>query len=472
MNDSEILVSKQQLRNLHLKLNILDFNYQILNEISGDAIGGNISIDSSADLRRSCSVTVVVTNNTYAIQSGGQIWLNRYIQIYTGIDNLSTGEITWMNMGIYLIDSPSWIYDAQTKTLSFNGLDLMSKMTGLRNGNLPGIPTEITTGTSIREAVISTLTNLGGFTQYSIPQINRTLPYAIKVDAGGTVFDILEQLRDVYPMWQMYFDVNGVFCFNQIPITTNTPVVINDDVLKECVVSENVSVDFTYVKNTCEVIGKSVEPAYFANATIVNGTTLNLNIPQVTAYQENVIYGFLTPSGTSTIFNVDLQINNLTAYQFDDYTTGDHEPWRVLENNTYYVCMWGNGVKDYPSFLMFGKQTPTYTAVDVSPSSPFNISSVGTIRKVFYGGDYDNIYTEKQCQERAFWELYNYTRMNDSLTLTGVPIYWLDVNTVAEYTTQFDNQTNLYLIKSINIDLSESGSQTINMIKFYNYYQV
>lgn len=464
----------QQFRNLRLKINILDFNYQIVSEISGDVIAGNIAVDANADLRRSCSISVVVTNSNYNIESGGQIWLDKYIQIYVGVDSVQNGETVWINQGIYLIDAPSWVYDAQTKTLSFNGLDLMSKMTGLRNGNLAGIPTEIPVGTNIRSAVISTLTQLGGFTRYSIPIIDRVLPYAIKVDVGGTVFDVLSQLRDIYPMWQMYFDVDGVFCFNQVPMDTTAPVQIDDEVFNECVISETVSTDFTSVKNVCEVIGRSIEPAYFANATL-SGDTLNLSIPAISSYQQNIIYGFLTPPGTSQIFNISLKINGLNSHDFYDYDTIDHEPWRVLQDNTYYVCMWSPTAapRGTPCFLMMGNQTPSYIASDVSPNSPFDINSpVGSIRQVFYGGEYDNIYTNKQAQERAYWELYTHTRMKDSVDLSCVPIYWLDVNIVGQYTTKFNNQTALYLIKSINIDLSVNGTQTINMIKFYNYYNV
>lgn len=464
----------QQLRNLHLKINILDFNYQVVNEISGEVIAGNISVDANADLRRSCSISVVVTDSNYNIESGGQIWLDKYIQIYVGVDSIQTNETVWMNQGIYLIDAPSWVYDAQTKTLSFNGLDLMSKMTGLRNGNLAGIPTEIPVGTNIRVAVISTLTQLGGFTRYSIPVINRVLPYDIKVDVGGTVFDILSQLRDIYPMWQMYFDVDGVFCFNQIPMNTTTPIQINDDVFEECVISETVSTDFTSIKNVCEVIGKSIEPAYFTNATIdaVNNR-LNINLPQVTTYQQNVIYGFLTPPTTNQYINLEIQINSLESLYVLDYDTLNHEPWRQLESNTYYVGMYNPNAAPHstPAFLMMGNQTPTWTASDIDVRSPFNINgSVGSIRRVFYGGEYDNIYTIKQATERAYWELYTHTRMKDSVDLVCVPIYWLDVNIVGQYTTKFNNQTALYLIKSINTDLSVNGTQTINMIKFYNYY--
>ena len=59
---------------------------------------------------------------------------DKFIQPFVGYENIYTGEIQWYNQGIYLINAPSYSYDATNNTLSFSGLDLMSKLTGLRNG--------------------------------------------------------------------------------------------------------------------------------------------------------------------------------------------------------------------------------------------------------------------------------------------------------------------------------------------------
>ena len=134
-----------------------------------------------------------------------------------------------------MIDAPSWKYDATTNTLSFSGLDLMSKLTVVRNGQLQGIPTVIKQGESVREAMIATLA-LGGFTKYVISEcINRDgsiqeVPYDIEIDQGGYVYDILSSLCDILPQYQIYFDVDGVFHYDLIPTGNDEPVLITDDI--------------------------------------------------------------------------------------------------------------------------------------------------------------------------------------------------------------------------------------------------
>ena len=55
--------------------------------------------------------------------------------------------------------------------------------------------------------------------------------------------------------------------------------------------------------------------------------------------------------------------------------------------------------------------------------------------------------------------------MEDSIDLTMVPVYWLDVNRKI-----YINQAGInsaYIIKSIQIDLSPTGTMQLNAIKFY-----
>lgn len=105
----------------------------------------------------------------------------------------------------------------------------MSKLTGVRNGALPGVPTIIPQGSSVREAMIAAI-KLAGFTKYVVNECTNTdgsvqaVPYDIQVNQGGYVFDIIKQLRDILPNYQVYFDVNGVFHYDQIPSGDNDPV--------------------------------------------------------------------------------------------------------------------------------------------------------------------------------------------------------------------------------------------------------
>ena len=86
------------------------------------------------------------------------------------------------------------------------------------------------------------------------------------------------------------------------------------------------------------------------------------------------------------------------------------------------------------------------------------------------GGDYDNIFMTSLAKERAEWELYTRCKVKDSISVTCVPIYWLDVNWLVEITLPNKygkEQTLQYIIKSINTTIGVNGTQTINMMRYY-----
>ena len=49
------------------------------------------------------------------------------------------GNTVWWNMGIFLVNSPTSTFDVSTHTLSFEGLDLMAKLSDKRGGQLGGV---------------------------------------------------------------------------------------------------------------------------------------------------------------------------------------------------------------------------------------------------------------------------------------------------------------------------------------------
>ena len=170
-NDYNVL--KQSYVKKFIKLYILDFTLNIVDEISGNLIGLDITIDANSDIRRTCNVNLVVNDASFDIQSGGKIWIDKYIRPYVGYENVFTKDIQWYNQGTYLINNPSWDYDGETNTLKFQGIDMMSRLTGLRNGALEGIPHVISEGENVRNAIINTL-NLVNIKKYIVSHSMRS----------------------------------------------------------------------------------------------------------------------------------------------------------------------------------------------------------------------------------------------------------------------------------------------------------
>ena len=197
--------SIQKVRNIDCKLFVLDYDYTVLDEISGKTESINLSVQADSDIRRTANLSIVIKDdakqsntNSFYWQVGNPYWFDKYIQIYVAIQDITTNEYVWVNEGIYLVNSPTISYDATTNNLSFEAVDLMSKLTGLSNGYLEGMKYSVPIGSKITSAIESVLLQQG-FTQYILytpPQ--QTTPQDINIDIGGTAYDLLCQLRDRY----------------------------------------------------------------------------------------------------------------------------------------------------------------------------------------------------------------------------------------------------------------------------------
>lgn len=452
-------ISNQRIQEKYIKIDLLNFNFQTVDNIEGLCTSGSITIDANSDIRRQGTISLVVQDSTFDIKSGGKIWLDKYIKIYLGTISLSTGEIFWENMGIYLINAPTYQYNATTNSITFQCIDLMSKMTGLRNGNLEGLPHLIEEGSSIRTSLISTI-NLAGFTRYVIEDNPQTVPYEIKIDVGGTVFGIISALRDISPMYEVYFDVDGVFHYGVIPSKVSDPILVGNDILQENLLDESLNVDFEGVKNVIEVIGRTIDASYYGDTVTVSGNTINVTVTPTPSLTINKTISFVVPSA---ITNPKLNINGTGV---KNVVQEDGKPVIMLADGYYVVKVGLNNTYTY-----MGEYQIKWTAKDNNPESPYYVlGTLGEIRKVLTGGVYLNITTESLARQRAEYELWLHTNMNNSVSITLVPINALDVNIKSSFAMRNGTETEQYIIKQITIDLNATGTQVVSMIKFYPLY--
>lgn len=459
-------IMSQPYINKYMKLNILNFDMSVVDEISGNLVSCDMSVNADSDLRRSCSVSLIVVDSSFDVGSGNRIWLDKFIQPFVGYENIYTGEIQWYNQGIYLINAPSYSYDATNNTLSFSGLDLMSKLTGLRNGALPGVPTVVPQGSSVREAIIAAI-KLAGFNKYVVDECTnvdgnvQSVPYDIQVDQGGYIFDIIKQLRDILPNYQVYFDVDGVFHYDQIPSGDNDPVLIDDNLWDNVLVAESVSTDFEKVKNYIEVYGKSHAITNYSSNTTVSGTQIRLTLSGYTETAGNMI-GFTLPN--NIVGNITIKVNSLTARNLVD---SNGAFITSLDKDVYYVAV----LRANNTYEFLGHQQAQAIVQDDNPDSPFYVNgTTGIIREVLYGGDYDNIMSDDLALQRAKLELYWKCRLNDGISLSCIPIPWLDVNILVSHAPKNSSKQKKYMVKSFNASYGDNTTMTINAISYYAYY--
>ena len=248
-------------RNAKIKVELLNFNFQTISSLEGKTTSGSIEVDANSDIRRTCNLSLVAKDiDENMISEGGELWLDKYIKIYQGIDNpRDNNKTVWWNMGIFLINNPNTVYSAADHTISFEGLDLMAKLTGRRNGQVPAVATLVPAGSKVADVVKKTITQLGGFYNYIIEDEGLEVPYDIKMDMGATIYDLLAELRDLYSNWEMFFDVDGVFHWQKIPNGEKEAVVVNFNEIQPLIISDNVNIDFENVKNHIIVYGRLLD---------------------------------------------------------------------------------------------------------------------------------------------------------------------------------------------------------------------
>lgn len=460
--------AKQNHRNLHIRVNLLDFTYRTLSSFEGNLISGSLASDANSNMRNTCDIELVVTDSSFNIAAQGKIWLDRLIQIYVGVDDMRTGETIWTNKGMYLINQPSYTYDAVTNTMSFEGVDLMAKLTGMRGGYLDQrylIPKD----SNVREVIIASL-EYNDFDKYVVSECQnvdgsiQAVPYDMEYDQSATWWDVLEGLMNILPNYQMYFDNDGVFHYEPVPYRANEPIRMTDDVWKQNVIGEQVAYDFESVKNSIKVLGATHTIEYFPADQSISGSTLNLTIAGLTALNDNTLIGFTPPANMSG--NIYISVGNLGSKPL---VNDRGAAITSLTKEEYYAAIYqatpGN-------WLYLGHLQAEGEFKDTNPDSPFYVGNpAGEIAMVLFGGDYENIQTDDLAYQRAKWEIYQRCRLNDTVQLTTVPIYWAEVNWMVSYTPLGREVVRQYLIKSIQTDLSPDGNQTYELVNYYPYYE-
>lgn len=469
---SELSVVKQNIQEKYTKIELLNSNFQVVDSLEGITLNGSITIDANSDMRRNATLKFAIIDSSFDVEPGGKIWMDKYIRLYLGIYSIQENSIIYTNIGTFVLDSPSYEYDATNNAVSVSLLDLMSKLSGIRNGYLPGVPVLIPAGTNIREVMISTLA-LGGFTKYICDEAPSpsVVPMDLNFTQGTTIYNILSELKNIYPNYEIYFDVDGVFHYNKIPTGVNEPVQIDDALWENIVFSENLAVNFQNVKNYIEVYGRTHDPAYFASATNVSGSDITLVIQDLYAYTDGVIYGFtLTDNTGISSPRLRIQNNDYRNILLDDGTSATIQ---AESGEVYYCVQYVENSGGAPYWRWLGHLQAYGVAIDNNPDSPFYVNgTVGTIRLPLYGGDYENCMTDDLALQRAKYELYLHASMQDSLTISCVSVPWLDVNTLVEYTSQRNNVTALYIIKSISYGFDVDDYMEVNMIRFYPDYTI
>lgn len=515
-----------------LKQNYIDYRFrfyikkekQILDCIEQISVIGGYSVNAESDIRRTTSLTLSFANYK-DIESKISQWIGYDFVFETGIFNTRDNSYLWYPCGTYVITEAGTQYDAVTNSVTLSLSDHFSKFNGTRNGQIGGapniiIPAILEDGTRaiLRDVLTTIVKQEGGIDDYIIDDIGEfygmsennpnwevyrknnpewnTLPYDLEFNAGCFVSDEINEITDLYPNIQKYFDVYNTFCCGMIPSCDNDSIIIDNDFIQSVILSsstESVNYDVENIKNVTEVFGAVYDIDRMSENCTSNGNVYNISLQDYGKYGSSDYIAFIADK--SNISNMHMQINNLGSIPiYYENTTSFIEPGTIKPGETYVLQY--KTIEKYGRFYFLGQYQPHAICVltdnendklytkeyfieryncknivfRVEPDNPFVIQKLGIISDVKTGDTYENILSDSVAIENAIYDNIKTSSWNDIVTITTKYIPWLDVYIKVSYKKQQDNVINPYIIKNISHNLDNAPTSTITMYRFHPLY--
>ena len=172
-NDINLLYNHN--KSLYVKLELLEkessTSFVIIDTLEGNLVSGDYSEDADSDVRRTLSLVLLVTDKSYTVGEFNRVWIDKYVRVYMGQKDSRTRDIYWYKKGIYVIDSAETTYSIEDNSISLSCSDLVVTMDGTHSGDIDATTIKIPAGSIIREAMIQTLTQLGGWGNYRVDDL-------------------------------------------------------------------------------------------------------------------------------------------------------------------------------------------------------------------------------------------------------------------------------------------------------------
>lgn len=150
LKDSEFLTALDEMRikKHYIKLTILSFvDEKPIREVQGIATAGSITVNGSAALRRTISLTISGVENENDINNiENIISINKKVKVEVGLENpfedyKNYGDIIWFPLGTFVINQATSSTTASSANISISGKDKMCMLDGTCGGTLPSAVT-------------------------------------------------------------------------------------------------------------------------------------------------------------------------------------------------------------------------------------------------------------------------------------------------------------------------------------------
>lgn len=481
----DIRLLTQSTRNVYCYIDILNENFKKIGVVDGEVVSDSYSFSADSDVRKTMNLTLHIANSSLLIGRDKKIWFDKYLDVSMGIKSIRSGEMVRYPIGIFLFYDIGYSYDAENRMLTLSLVDRVADLNGDRRGILAGTGTVIPVDSDIREAMVSTITELGGIKKYRIDDIGKTVPYDLEFSQGASVWDIVKELRDLYPGWETFFDGDTFIC-QAYPTTTSAPVVLDDTILSSLIISEGIQNQMNSIRNVIEIWGQCLDADYYTETVNISGSSITATYTGVSELSSGATFGFKASADNTGACT--LQINSFTAYPIYGENNAPLTAGQITVGKSYVVkyksgYFYFQGEYQIAAIAKLVSAEPTdaeknadllYEPIDnivyvVEPESPYTIEAIGEMRDNHHGGEYDNIYSEDLAVQRARYDLWLATDMQETITLQCVEVPWLDVNQKIRYTPFTTGVTDDYIVVTKS-GSTTSGIMTITCAKFQPLY--
>lgn len=549
ITQEDLLIVLQHSSNPMLKLNIevLDSNQKVIDTLNCGITNGSMSINGQSDIRRTANFVVQPTlKEKIKLTENSLLWLNKDIRMSVGLYNPRSKQYKYYPLGCYVYTDTSGTYDATTDNLTISCADFMKKLDGTKNGQLGALiisypayreseeTGEVIERNIIRNAVIETLEKLARITNhriddigefYAMPECNdaweqyreenadtwNTIPLDQEFSAGCSVLSILTAFRDLYPNYEMFFDMeSNTFVCQMVPSCHEDDIYMDNSFLQRVLISENTTVDMTTVRNICEVWGQVIkadfyneECTYSNNAyssTIAgyeegycNGDVIALRIPSANqaGSQLNIndfgVIPIVNEANEEPIKANELKPNEVYAFKIKKKRVDRQDVVKAYllgQWQVHAINVLTNGKKsgkfvtssDGEEYELYSREyfQKFYNCervdMDIIANSPFVVERLGEIPDVKAGGEFENITSNDLAADRAKWENWKNCRLTDNITITTALLPFLDVNKKVSYKRSDSDREHQYVISSVSHDFA-GFTTTITMYRFYPLYE-
>lgn len=253
MRDFHRVVS-QTTRHVHGKIEILNQERIVLDEIQGIITKGSYDITSKIGVRRTCQLDLSV-DKTWLPKPNSKLWIDKLVRVYQGIKDNVTGDIVWFIIGTFAINNIDLdVSNDGNYVISFEGSDMVSLLNGDLGGGLPH-KIILEPEQKISDAIKNILINEANETRLNIEDTEYDIPYKLDFDVDDTIWDIIEEIIELYMNFEAFYDAYGNFVFQKSSgLFNDSPVFEFKD--SELITDMSVSYDYENVKNEIYVFGR------------------------------------------------------------------------------------------------------------------------------------------------------------------------------------------------------------------------